>query len=60
MLFHGAQSTVNSVRCHQARSKMGESVQGKEYQLLWRVSLAVRLMELSGGMVRLTEVVQES
>jgi hypothetical protein len=27
LLFHGAQSTLNSVRCHQARSKMGRSVQ---------------------------------
>jgi hypothetical protein len=41
LLFHGAQPTVNSVRCHQARSKTGGSVLGREYQLLWRAGLVV-------------------
>jgi hypothetical protein len=29
---------------------------GKKYQLLWRVGLAVRLMELDGGVVRVRAV----
>jgi hypothetical protein len=33
LLFHGAQSTVNSVRCHQARSKLGD--QSREEDCVW-------------------------
>jgi hypothetical protein len=29
LLFHGAHLTVNSVRCHQVSSKMGETSPGK-------------------------------
>jgi hypothetical protein len=57
--FHGAHLTVNSVCCHQARSKMGAVggiSPGKKYQLLWRVGLAVRLMELNGGVVSVRAV----
>jgi hypothetical protein len=41
LLFHGAQSTLNSA----VRSKTMRSVQGREHQLLMRVGLAMGLME---------------
>jgi hypothetical protein len=56
LLFYGAQSIMNSARCHQARSKSGRLVQGKRVQLLegwpygqfkgasgWEVGLRVRM-----------------
>jgi hypothetical protein len=54
LLFHGAHLTVNSAHCHQARLKMGGSVQGRGYQLLQRMGLVVRLMDVNGSIVRVT------
>jgi hypothetical protein len=56
LLFHGAQSTLNSAMS----SKTRRLVQGRGHQLLRRVGLAVRLMEVSGGMVGVRATEQES
>jgi hypothetical protein len=56
LLFHGAQSTLNSV----VRLKTMRSVWGRKHLLLRRVGLAIRLMEVSGGMVGVRVGEQES
>jgi hypothetical protein len=62
LLLHGAQSTVNSQLSTLPSDQVenGVSVRGRGYQLLWRVGLAVRLIELSGGLVRVRAAKQES
>jgi hypothetical protein len=55
-LFHGAQSTLNSA----VRSKIEISVQGRGHHLLKRVGIAVRHMDVSGGMVRVRAAEQGS
>jgi hypothetical protein len=56
LLFHGAQSTLNSA----VRSKTRRSVQGRGHQLLKMVDLAVRHMDVSGGMLRVRAAEQGS
>jgi hypothetical protein len=58
LLIHGAQSTVNSVRCHQARSKMGD--QSREDETSYSGGWALRSGSFSGGMIGVRAVKQES
>jgi hypothetical protein len=56
LLFYGAQSTLNSA----VRWKTRRSLQVRGHQLLKRVGLAVRHMDVSGGMVRVRAAEQGS
>jgi hypothetical protein len=56
LLFLGVQSTLIS----SVRSKTRRSVQRRGHQLFRRVGLAVKLMEVSGVMVRVKAAEQES
>jgi hypothetical protein len=42
LLFHGVQSTMNSVRCHQEGSKMRD--QSKEQPAKWRGTIRCHLV----------------
>jgi hypothetical protein len=63
LLFLGAQSIVNSARCHQVRSKTGRLVQVKRVPATrgWAMrSVLLRALTVEGGRVRVRAVKQES